>query len=183
MKYILALILATSSCAFAQDGTKTNVVYQGGPSVATAVAIGRVMNVPVQGAPYSATITNESIQTLADGAHIVQNSSGTTARDSQGRTRQDAALPAIGNLSAADAPHLVFIMDPVVQTSYILNVTDKTARKMSTPPAGAAGPVAADAAGPGATKFFLSRTGSTSAMGGRRQTLPTGNRGSKGHSR
>ncbi len=166
MKYILALILATSSCAFAQDGTRTNVVYQGGPSVATAVAIGRVMNVPVQGAPYSATITNESIQTLADGAHIVQNSSGTTARDSQGRTRQDAALPAIGNLSAADAPHLVFIMDPVVQTSYVLNVTDKTARKMSTPPAGASGPVAADVGGPGTTKFFLSRTVSTSAMGG-----------------
>jgi hypothetical protein len=64
----------------------------------------------------------------------VQNSTGTTARDAQGRTRQDAALPAIGNLSAADAPHLVFIMDPVTQTSYTLNLTDKTAQKMSMPP-------------------------------------------------
>ena len=55
---------------------------------------------------------------------------GNIARDSQGRTRQDASLPAIGNLSAADAPHLVFIQDPVAQTAYTLNLTDKTAQKM-----------------------------------------------------
>src|SRR6202030_4674702 len=85
---------------------------------------------PVQGAPYSATITNESVQTLADGNRIVQSSTGSTARDSQGRTRQDTVLPAIGNLSAANAPHLVFIQDPAAQTSYTLNLTDKTAQKM-----------------------------------------------------
>ena len=86
-----------------------------------------VADAPVQGAPYSATISNESVQTLADGNRIVQSSTGSTARDSQGRTRQDTALPAIGNLSAANAPHLVFIQDPVAQTSYTLNLTDKTA--------------------------------------------------------
>ncbi len=84
---------------------------------------------PVQGAPYSATITNESVQTLADGNRIVQTSSGTTARDSLGRTRQDAPLPPIGNMSPASAPHLVFVQDPVAQTSYTLNVTEKTAVK------------------------------------------------------
>ena len=84
---------------------------------------------PVQGAPYSATITNESVQTLADGNRIVQNSTGTTARDSLGRTRQDAPLPPIGNMSPADAPHLVFLQDPVAQASYTLNLTDKTATK------------------------------------------------------
>src|SRR5580692_4523453 len=135
MKYALVLILATSSCAFGQETMRTSVVYQGaGSVVATAGVMGKGMSAPVQGAPYSATITNESTQTLTDGTHIVQNSTGTTARDSQGRTRQDAALPAIGNLSAADAPHLVFIMDPVMQTSYTLNLTDKTAQKMSMPP-------------------------------------------------
>ncbi len=86
------------------------------------------------GAPYSATITNESIQTLPDGNRIVQNFTGTIARDSQGRTRQDAPLPMIGNLSAANAPHLVFIRDPVAQTSYTLNLTDKIAQKMPGPP-------------------------------------------------
>jgi hypothetical protein len=135
MKYALVLILATSSCAFGQETMRTSVVYQGaGSVVATAGVMGKGMSAPVQGAPYSATITNESTQTLTDGTHIVQNSTGTTARDSQGRTRQDAALPAIGNLSAADAPHLVFIMDPVTQASYTLNLTDKTAQKMSMPP-------------------------------------------------
>ena len=84
---------------------------------------------PVQGAPYSATITNESVQTLADGNRIVQTSTGTTARDSMGRTRQDAPLPPIGNMSPADAPHLVFLQDPVAQASYTLNMTDKTAMK------------------------------------------------------
>ena len=84
---------------------------------------------PVQGAPYSATITNESVQTLADGNRIVQTSTGTTARDSMGRTRQDAPLPSIGNMSPADAPHLVFLQDPVAQVSYTLNLTDKTAMK------------------------------------------------------
>jgi hypothetical protein len=92
----------------------------------------------VQGAPYSATIVNESTQTLADGNRIVQRFTGTTARDSQGRTRQDTALPPIGNLSAADAPRLVFIQDPIAQTVYTLNLTDKTAHKMPKPPSGGA---------------------------------------------
>jgi hypothetical protein len=84
----------------------------------------------VQGAPYTATITNESIQTLPDGNRIVQTSTGNTARDSLGRTRQDAPLPAIGNMAPANAPHIVFIQDPVAQASYTLNLTDKTAAKM-----------------------------------------------------
>src|SRR5438128_1802347 len=63
--------------------------------------------------------------------------------DSQGRTRQDAALPAIGNLSAASAPHLVFIQDPVAGTCYTLNLTDKTAWKNPIPPAETGGPGAA----------------------------------------
>jgi hypothetical protein len=84
----------------------------------------------VQGAPYSATVINESIQTLADGNRIVQKTTGTTARDSQGRTRNDAGLPMIGNLSPAKAPHLAFISDPVAQTSYTLNLDEKTAHVM-----------------------------------------------------
>ena len=54
-------------------------------------------------------------QTLGDGTHIVQKMNGNVARDSEGRTRQDAPLPTIGNLSAANAPHIVFLQDPVVQ--------------------------------------------------------------------
>lgn len=139
---LLVLPLAVTSMAFPQDVPRTDVVYQSVGSsrggVVTAVA-GKMFGSPVQGAPYSATITNESVQTLADGNRIVQSSTGTTARDSHGRTRQDAPLPPIGNLSAANAPHLVFIMDPIAQASYTLNLTDKTAEKMSIP-SGAPGP-------------------------------------------
>src|SRR5271165_1801892 len=135
MKRTLILILAASCCAIAQDGG--NVTFQtAGP--ASAIAFGAIggPGAAVKGAPYSAAITNESVQTLADGTHITQSSSGSTARDSQGRTRQDAPLPAIGNLSAADAPHLVFLQDPVAGTSYTLNLTDKTAWKNPMIPGG-----------------------------------------------
>src|SRR5882672_10983475 len=136
MKRALLLVLAAASCAFAQE--KGNVIYQTTGAVG-AVASGGFDKAsgPVLGAPYSATITNESIQTLADGNRLVQKNTGTTARDSQGRTRQDTVLPPIGNLSAANAPRLIFIHDPVAQTSYTLNLTEKTAQKMpALPPLG-----------------------------------------------
>ena len=152
---LIFIILEVSSCAFAQD--RGNKMYQSvGP--AGAVAFGSFEKgsaSPIKGAPYSATITNESIQTLADGNRIVQSNSGTIARDSQGRTRQDAALPSIGNLSATNAPHLVFIQDPVAGTSYTLNLTDKTAWKNPMPPGGQAGGIVA-AGGPDAV--FIQRT-------------------------
>ena len=146
IKRTLIFVLAASSCAFAQTApTGGAVFFQSSVSVATVGAA--PLNgggAPVVGAPYSATITNESIQSLPDGNRIVQNFTGTIARDSQGRTRQDAPLPVIGNLSAANAPHLIFIRDPVAQTSYTLNLTEKIAQKMPAlpplPPGSAGGP-------------------------------------------
>jgi hypothetical protein len=140
MKLTLIFILAASFCAFSQESG--NVMFQtAGPVGAVAWgAFEKGPAAPVKGAPYSATINNESVQTLADGNRIVQSNTGTVSRDSRGRTRQDAALPAIGNLSADAAPHLVFIQDPVAGTSYTLNLTDKTAWKNPAPPAGAFGP-------------------------------------------
>ncbi len=120
----LAALIATGA-AFAQQETNHVVVARAGAFGFPA----RMSAAAVQGAPYTATITNESIQTLADGNRIVQTSTGTTARDSMGRTRQDAPLPTIGNMAPADAPHFVFLQDPVAQVSYTLNLTDKTAMK------------------------------------------------------
>src|SRR5580704_5721713 len=108
MKYaamMFALGFLVPGGVFAQD--TGNVVYraQGG-----AVAIGAFQKgpvTPVTGSPYTATATNEMTQTLPDGTHIVQKTTGTIARDSAGRTRQDAPLPAVGNVSAVKAPHVV----------------------------------------------------------------------------
>jgi len=140
MKRALLAGVLTMGCLFAQSETKQIFTM-------STIGPGFSNTVPVQGAPYSATIVNESIQTLADGNRIVNRTSGATARDSQGRTRQDTALPPIGNMTADKAPHMVFINDPVSQTSYTLNLTDKTAHKMPVPPAppGASGRVVAGA--------------------------------------
>ncbi len=145
MQRTLILALLASSCVFAQPETNQFSVRSG--AIGGSLAAGSV-----QGAPYTATITNESVQTLADGNRIVQTSTGTTARDSMGRTRQDAPLPNIGNMSPADAPHLVIIQDPVAQASYTLNLTDKTAIKgPSFPGAGFAGTTATATITSGAT--------------------------------
>jgi hypothetical protein len=117
-----------------------NVVYRAQAGAVTVGAFQKGPVTPVTGAPYSATITNELTETLADGTHIIQKTTGTIARDSEGRTRQDAPLPSIGNLSPANAPHIVFIQDPVAQVSYTLNLTDKTAQRMPMNFAQAAGP-------------------------------------------
>ena len=150
-----AFLLFLASAVFAQEGGNT-AIYSG--QVMSTIS---TKPAAVQGAPYSATITNESVQTLADGNRIVQTSTGTTARDSQGRTRQDTVLPAIGNLSAANAPHLVFIHDPVAQVSYVLNLTEKTAQKLPMPPPAPATPAAENGAiGPvTGNTFFIQAAG------------------------
>jgi hypothetical protein len=130
---IAGIILSASSFVFAQEGPNAVFFQAQTAGPVTTVGVGLLAKgpgAPVQGAPYSATITSDNVQTLSDGTHIEQSTSGNIARDSQGRTRQDASLPAIGNMSAANAPHLVFIQDPVTQTAYTLNLTDKTAEKM-----------------------------------------------------
>jgi hypothetical protein len=146
-------VLAVSSCVSAQGSGNAVYAQTGGPVAGTStIAAFRALAPPVIGAPYSATITSQSVQTLADGNRIVQTFTGSTARDSQGRTRQDAPLPNLGNLSAANAPHLVFIQDPVSQTSYTLNLTDKTAQKILMPPAEAGG---ASLGASSSRKFFI----------------------------
>jgi hypothetical protein len=131
MKRILMFALALSCSAVAQG--PGDVFFQA-PVQAGAISVSAAGPLaPIKGAPYSATITNESVQTLADGNRIVQSSDGSAARDSQGRTRQDTPLPMIGGLAAADAPHLVLIQDPVGGVSYTLNLTDKTAWKHAIP--------------------------------------------------
>ncbi len=126
MKRTVILALAVASIALAQPEPKQINISVGGGAGLMQMSPGST----VQGAPYSATAVNESIQTLGDGNRIVQRTSGMMARDSQGRTRQDMALPPIGNMSAANAPQLVFIQDPVAKTAYQLNLTDKTVHKM-----------------------------------------------------
>jgi hypothetical protein len=141
MKRMSIFLLAAACSVMAQEAG--NIAIQAAPVHVGAMAFGAMgaPAAPIKGAPFTATITNESVQTLADGTHITQSSNGSTVRDSQGRTRQDVPLPSVGNLSATDAPHLVIIQDPIAGTSYTLNLTDKTAWKNPMPPSGMPGGV------------------------------------------
>jgi hypothetical protein len=134
-KLAVVLMLGATAASGAVAQEKGDVFFQSGGAVGVGINE-KVSRIPVLGAPYTATATNDSLQILADGNRITQSNSGMRARDSQGRTRQDAPLPAIGNMTAANAPHLVFINDPVGQKTYTLNLTEKTAQSFLMPRVG-----------------------------------------------
>jgi hypothetical protein len=87
----------------------------------------------VSGTPFTASFSKQTTQTLADGNTIQRSTTGSLARDSQGRTRRDMTLPAIGPWAAAGkpAPQMTFINDPVAGSQYVLDANRKTARKMA----------------------------------------------------
>jgi hypothetical protein len=167
MNYKMLFLLvasASASCALAQE--TSNVVYQSSGAAMSGAIVARAVSTPVQGSPYSATVTNESVQALADGNRIVQNSTGTVARDSQGRTRHDMVLPAIANLSPTEVPHIVIIEDPVAHVVYTLNLTDKTARKMAMPSGGSGGFVMSTGGPTATTVMRTGRAGVSTSIAG-----------------
>src|SRR5581483_8639730 len=72
---------------------------------------------------------------LADGNHIQRTTSGTIARDSNGRTHRDLTVPAIGPwaTSGSTPPHVVLITDPVAGMDYILQTDRKVAHEFPAP--------------------------------------------------
>jgi len=96
--------------------------------VATEMSFGGKV---VKGAPYSAQAVTESVQTLADGNRIVHKNTAQVYRDSEGRTRRDQTVGAVGPYAAAGDPvQTFFINDPVAGVNYILDPRSKVARKL-----------------------------------------------------
>src|SRR5262249_13759475 len=86
--------------------------------LAPKFAIGKV----VKGAPYSATATTETTQTLSDGNQIIRKNQSKLYRDSEGRTRIKQTLETIGKWAAdGEAQQSIFINDPVAGVSYSLD--------------------------------------------------------------
>jgi hypothetical protein len=122
------------------EAPEHDIVIQGGamaipaPDNATFAFIGAEAGLPgksVKGSPYSADAVTESVQTLADGNKITTKSTATMARDSEGRTRREQSLPMIGPFSSDGPAHkMITINDPVAGVTWILNDTEKTARKL-----------------------------------------------------
>jgi hypothetical protein len=96
--------------------------------VATEMSFGGKV---VKGAPYSAQAVTESVQALADGNRITHKNTAQVYRDSEGRTRRDQTVGAVGPYAAAGDPvQTFFISDPVAGVDYILDQRSKTARKL-----------------------------------------------------
>jgi hypothetical protein len=86
---------------------------------------------PIKGAPYSADAVTETIQTLPDGNRIVRKNTSTIYRDSEGRTRRDQSLAAVGPYAVAgDPPQSSFINDPVTGDNFVLDARSHIAHKM-----------------------------------------------------
>jgi hypothetical protein len=87
---------------------------------------------PVKGKPYSADAVTETTQTLADGNHIVNRSSSSIYRDSEGRERREESIGRLGAWNAQGEPaKAVFVSDPVAKMSFTLHPNDHTAEKRS----------------------------------------------------
>jgi TonB family protein len=82
----------------------------------------------VKGAPFSADIVSETIQTLPDGNRIVQRSEGRIYRDSQGRTRSERTYQMGGS---SEQRQVITINDPVASASYSLDPESRIARMNS----------------------------------------------------
>jgi hypothetical protein len=84
----------------------------------------------VTGAPFSATSTSTTTQTLQDGTNINRTMQGAIYRDSQGRSRREVTFTGVGPLEATGGTHkMVAIFDPVAGVHYMLNPDKKVAYK------------------------------------------------------
>jgi hypothetical protein len=88
----------------------------------------------VTGAPYSAQAVTEHTQTLPDENTIHTTITVNVYRDSQGRTRREQEIGAIGPWAAEGGPRrVVSIGDPVGGSVYMLNPDTQVARQMPFP--------------------------------------------------
>jgi hypothetical protein len=85
----------------------------------------------VQGAPFSATASSDTTQTLQDGTTIHRTTSSTLYRDGQGRSRREVTLTGFGPLQTSGKAHtMIVIADPVAGVHYMLDPEQKVAHKM-----------------------------------------------------
>jgi hypothetical protein len=118
-----------TSMAHPQEANVSQLDIQGtpliGPGQVTIVSTAGMAGLQdkaavVKNEPYQAQAVTEMKQTLADGSHIVQTTTATVARDSDGRTMRVQKLSTMGPWRSADSspgnsPTLTTIFDPVAQ--------------------------------------------------------------------
>ncbi len=84
----------------------------------------------IKGVPFIADTVTEFLRTLGNGQKIYRKSTALLARDSEGRTRREQTIGAIGPYTGSGHAHQsIFINDPVAGVSYTLQPHTKTATK------------------------------------------------------
>src|SRR5580704_11866814 len=105
----------------------------------------------VKNEPYEAQAVTEMKQTLADGSHIVQTTTATVARDSDGRTVRIQKLTTMGpwrssGSSPGDSQTLTTIFDPVSKEHIDFTSENKVAHVVTMPPLPPGAPMGAEGA-------------------------------------
>ncbi len=98
-----------------------------GPGMSVIGGGGSVPGQTLVDKPMSAELITEFVQVLQDGNRIVNTNRSRMVRDSQGRTRIEHALDAIGESDASVGGGMVMIDDPVKQKSYTLEPVGRVA--------------------------------------------------------
>lgn len=109
-----------------------------GPGVVGFAGFGMHPWKVVTNAPYSATATDQFLQTLAGGNTIQRTTTAQVARDSQGRTYTQRTMTDGPWAAEGGSKTVVFIFDPVAGYSYVLHPEKKIAvrRQTKTPRSG-----------------------------------------------
>jgi hypothetical protein len=105
---VFAMVLCATTAVVSAQERKAVTIFEG-KAARTVPIEGQI----VKGAPFSAEVQTESVQTLADGNRIVQRSSSRVFRDGEGRMRREEDRTSGGPT--------VSITDPVARTSYTLD--------------------------------------------------------------
>jgi hypothetical protein len=137
----------------------------GGPPLQVRQFVHPPAEAPRSGAPYSAIGTTETVQTLADGNHIVHTNASHYYRDSSGRTRTELSLSAVGPFTLEESSTVVMITDPVAKQRFVLHPEQKRADVLPL------GPVAL-AAGAGGAKHTADAAGGVVTTSGPARCLP-----------
>jgi len=137
-KCIALMFLATALTVATMTTAQTTETIQSGqiagaaptPGVAMAFRTQMMDTAPVKGVPFCATVTNDHLQTFADGNRIHTSDTSMICRDSQGRMRREAQLDLLGAVPEGGAPKIITITDPVAGVRYTLDTHAKVASKM-----------------------------------------------------
>src|SRR5262249_36774795 len=111
------LLISVLSCA----GAAAQIIAPAGMSVEARI---------VKGVPYTAKIVSSTKRALVTGSEISASVTAPVARDSEGRTRREQSVLAVGAwvVERSESPTVIVTNDPVKMVNYVLDPRTHVAR-------------------------------------------------------